>query len=107
MRGLSLKFAATDPALQLISLTGMPAYLSYVSAHMIEGPARERVALIRYATLARLDRAPSAETALAQLRKLGIAWYVVPGWEGPPWDRARKQAAFVERNMAIYATGNR
>ena len=107
MRGLSLKWAATDPALQLISLTGMPAYLSYVSAHIIEGRDREKVALLRYAALARLDRAPSAAAALGELRKLGITWYVVPGWQGPPWDRARREAAFVERNVAIYAVARR
>jgi hypothetical protein len=107
MRGLSLKWAATDPALQLIALTGMPAYLSYVSAHIIEGRDRERVALLRYAALARIDRAPSTTDALTALRRLGIAWYVVPGWQGPPWDRARREAAFVERDMAIYAVARR
>src|SRR5207245_9521707 len=35
VRGLELKWAATDPAVQLVSLSGMPAYLSYVSAHTI------------------------------------------------------------------------
>ena len=107
VRGLELRWAATDPAVQLISLSGMPAYLSYISAHTIEAPSREKIALERYAQLARLDRAPSAAAALDELRRLGIAWYVVTGWSGPPWDPARRQARFFERNVAIYAVPER
>src|SRR5882762_2501493 len=107
VRGLELRWAATDPAVQLISLSGMPAYLSYTSAHTIEAPSREKIALERYAQLARLDRAPSAAAALDELRRLGIAWYVVTGWSGPPWDREWRQASFFERNVAIYAVPER
>ena len=107
VRGLRLKWAVTDPAVQLISLSGMPAYLSYTSAHIIEAKDRARVALQRYAELARLDRSPSADAALAELRRLGIAWYVVTDGAGPPWDRERRRAAFVERNVAIYAVAPR
>jgi hypothetical protein len=103
VRGLQLGWAITDPAIQLVSLSGMPAYLSYISAHAIEAPKREKAALERYAALARLDRAPSAAAALDELRKLGIAWYVTTGWSGPPWDPARQRASFFERNVAIYA----
>jgi hypothetical protein len=107
VRGLGLKWAATDPAIQLISLSGMPAYLSYTSAHTIEGPSRGKVALERYAELARIERTPSAEAALDELRRLGIAWYVVIGWGGPLWDPARRQARFLERSIAIYAVPER
>ena len=107
MQGLELKWAATDPAVQLISLSGMPAYLSYISAHTIEAPAREKIALERYAQLARLERSPSAAAALQELRRLGIAWYVVIGWSGPPWDPARRETRFLQHNVAIYAVPER
>lgn len=107
VQGLELKWAPTDPAVQLISLSGMPAYLSYISAHMIEAPSRQKLALERYAELTRLERAPSAAAALEELRRLGIAWYVVIGWSGPPWDRGRRQASFFEHNVAIYAVPER
>ena len=107
VRGLQLGWAATDAAVQLVSLSGMPAYLSYVSAHAIEAPQREKVALERYALLARLDRAPSAAAALEELRRLGVAWYVTTGWSGPPWDPDWRQARFFERNVAIYAVPER
>jgi len=102
MRGLRLQWAVTDPAVQLISLSGMPAYLSYTSAHMIEAADRERVALRRYAQLSRLDRSSSADAALDELRRLGVAWYVTSDGAGPPWDLERRKATFVERNVAIY-----
>jgi hypothetical protein len=107
VRGLRLAWAPTDPAIQLISLSGMPAYLSYSDAHTMEGLSRGKVALERYAELARLDRAPSAAAALDELRRLGIAWYVVTGWSGPPWDREWRQARFFEGNVAIYAVPER
>jgi hypothetical protein len=107
LRGLLLGWAATDPAIQLVSLSGMPAYLSYVTAHTIEPSQREKVALERYAVLAGLDRAPSAAAALEELRKLGIAWYVTTGWSGPPWDPAWQHARFFEGNVAIYAVPER
>ncbi len=107
VRGLELKWDPTDPAVQLISLSGMPAYLSYTAAHSIEAPSRGKLALERYARLARLDRAPSAAAALEELRKLGIAWYVTTGWSGPPWDPRWQEARFVERNVAIYAVPER
>ena len=103
LRGLELKWAATDPALQIIALTGMPAYLSYTSAHIIEGRAREKIALERYAELARVERATSADGALGELRRLGIAWYVVTGWSGPRWDPEYRRAVFLDRNVAVYA----
>jgi hypothetical protein len=107
VRGLELKWAPTDPAIQLISLSGMPAYLSYTSAHAIEARARGNIALGRYARLTRLDRAPSAAAALDELRELGIGWYVVIGWSGPPWDPARTQARFFQHNVAMYAVPER
>jgi hypothetical protein len=107
LRGLRLAWAPTDPAVQLISLSGMPAYLSYTSAHTIESRAREKIALERYAQLARLDRAPSAAAAMDELRRLGIAWYVVTGWSGPPWDKEWRQVRFLEGNVAIYAVPER
>lgn len=107
VRGLQLGWSVTDPAIQLVSLSGMPAYLSYISAHTIEASQREKVALERYAALARLDRAPSAAAALEELRKLGIAWYVTTGWSGPPWDPLRQLASFFQGNVAIYAVPER
>ena len=107
VRGLQLGWSATDPAVQLVSLSGMPAYLSYISAHTIEAEQREKVALERYALLGRLERAPDAAAALEELRKLGITWYVVTGWSGPPWDPAWRRARFLERNVAIYAVPER
>ena len=103
VHGLQLKWSVTDPAIQLISLSGMPAYLSYTSAPIIVGGELGRVAMNRYAELAHLDRSPSADSALQRLGRLGIDWYVVTDRSGPPWDLGRQRAAYVERNVAIYA----
>jgi hypothetical protein len=104
VQGLRLRWVATDVAIQLASLTGMPAYLAYTVSHLTEGGQRRKVALERYLALERIDGAESASDALGQLRQLGISWYVVVGDEGPRWDRERRRAAFLEGRVAVYST---
>lgn len=107
VQGLRGGWVASDPAIQLASLSGMPAYLAYVIAHTTAGGKRGAAAQERYLALARVADAQSAPAALQELRRLGIAWYVVIGGEGPRWDRARQHAAFVEGRVAVYSAGTR
>lgn len=104
VRGLKLGWNATDWAIQLVSLSGMAAYLAYPHAHIAEGGKRGKAALQRYTELARIDRAQSPAQAIAALRALGIDWYVVAGGEGPPWDRDRRHAAFVDGRVSVYSS---
>ena len=114
VEGLTLERVYTDAAVQLVSLSGVPAYLSRPFIH----GARQTV-LERHAALAGVAGAPDAATALERLRRLGIQWYVVvsPGriWDperlqlvtdqsGPRWDRLRERAAFVEGSVAVYSS---
>jgi membrane protein CcdC involved in cytochrome C biogenesis len=107
MRGLRLGWAATDHGIQVTSLSGMPAYFSYAIAHTLEGGERGKAALQRFGELARIDRAESAARAIEELRRLRVSWYVVIGREGPPWDRERRHAVFVEQRAAVYAIPDR
>jgi hypothetical protein len=106
VQGLRPVWVASDPAIQLTALSGMPAYLAYVIAHTAAGGKRGAAAQERYLALARVANAQSAPAALQELRRLGIAWYVVIG-EGPRWDRARQRAAFTEGRVAVYSAGAR
>jgi hypothetical protein len=103
VQGLQLGWVATDAAIQLASLTGMPAYLAYAISHTAEGGKRRTVAFERSLALARIAEAQSASAALEQLRRLGISWYVVVGNEGPRWDPDRRRVAFVDGKVAVYA----
>jgi hypothetical protein len=95
----------TDLAVQLVSLTGMPAYLTRPFVHISAGGRRQEVATQRYAALGGVAREASAKAALERLRELGIAWYVVADREGrgPRWDPHRKHAVFVQGAVAVYA----
>jgi hypothetical protein len=104
VQGLRLGWAATDLGIQLASLTGMPAYVAYIYAHTTGGGRREQVAMERYAALTRVAAEDQVSGAMARLRSLGIAWYVVIGNEGPRWDPGRHNAAFVEGKIAVYST---
>lgn len=102
VQGLSPRAAATDLAIQLSSLSGMPAYLGYLAAQIGDPGERKQVALQRYALLRKVDEMDRPGEALTRLRQLGLRWYVVPGEHGPRWDLERRRAAFVDRMIAVY-----
>jgi hypothetical protein len=114
VQGLALERVDTDAAIQLVSLSGVPAYLSRPFIH-----AARQTVLERHEALAEVAQARDAAHALERLRRLGIEWYVVvsPGrvWDpqrlqmvidhtGPRWDRLRERAAFVEGSVAVYSS---
>ena len=96
----------TDLAVQLVSLTGMPAYLTRPFIHISGGGRRGQVATQRYAALGGVAGEESAPAALGRLRALGIHWYVVANRDrrGPRWDPERRHAAFVDGMVAVYST---
>ena len=104
--GLSTLFVPADLPVQLVAMSGVPAYLSRPFIHMAYGGVRAHTALARYIALRAIERETSAETALARLRALGIRWYVVAETDrsGPRWDSERRRAVFVDRMVAVYAT---
>jgi hypothetical protein len=105
-QGMQPGLVTTDPAIQLVSMTGMPAYLARPFIRIVQGGRHQEVATQRYAALGRVGREDSADAALARLRALGIRWYVVAESDrrGPRWDPERRHAVFVDRMVAVYAT---
>ena len=105
-RGLSTSFVPTDLPVQLVAMSGVPAYLSRPFMHMANAGARARTALPRYIALRAVERETSADAAFARLRSLGVRWYVVAEKDrrGPRWDPERRRAVFVDRMVAVYAT---
>jgi len=105
-QGLSTKLETTDLAVQMISMTGVPAYIERPFIHLSGAGPRALIAQQRYVALRAVERETSAETALARLRALGIRWYVVAETDrrGPRWDPERRRAVFVDRMVAVYAT---
>ena len=104
-QGLKPGLVATDLAIQLVSLTGMPAYVTRPFIHISAGGPRAQVAVQRYAALGAVAREESPTQALARLRSLGIQWYVVAEKRGPRWDPERRRAAFAQGMVAVYAVG--
>jgi hypothetical protein len=104
-QGLDTGLVTTDVAIQLVGMTGVPAYLSRPFIHISAGGPNAQIAQQRYVALRAVERETSAEAALARLRGLGIRWYVVAESDrsGPRWDPGRRKAAFVDRMVAVYA----
>jgi hypothetical protein len=107
-QGLDTVLVTTDLAIQLVGMTGVPAYLSRPFIHISAGGSHARIAEQRYVALRAVERETSAEAALARLRGLGIRWYVVAESDrsGPLWDPERRRAAFVDRMVAVYAVAH-
>ncbi len=104
VQGLSPAPVTTDLAVQLVSMTGVPAYLARPFSRTMYGGRLAEVARQRYAALGLLARETDAATALARLRRMGVRWYVVAESDGsgPRWDRERRAAVFVDRMVAVY-----
>ena len=104
--GLSTLFVPADLPVQLVAMSGVPAYLSRPFMHMVNGGVRAQTALPRSIARSAIERETSAETALLRLRALGIRWHVVAETDrgGPRWDPERRRAVFVDRMVAVYAT---
>lgn len=107
VQGLQRGWVPTDAAVELASLSGMPAYIARPYSHMAQGGERKLVALERYSALARVLHEQSASAALVRLRESGIRWYVVAGSAGPRWDPERRQAAFAAGDVAVYLSTSR
>ena len=102
--GLPLDWAPTDPGIQLVALSGIPAYLAYTISQTADPGPRRDMAVARFLELERVAQAPDAAQAQALLHGLGIRWYVVVGDAGPGWDPQRKLAAFVSGKTAVYSS---
>lgn len=103
VEGLKTGRVITDDAIQLVSLSGMPAYLTRPHIHIEGGGRRKEVALERHAALAAVAEEQSHAAALLRLRELGVQWYIVAGSTGPRWDPHRREAAFSAGLVAVYS----
>lgn len=104
VEGLKPGWVISDDAIQLVSLTGMPAYLTRPHIHIEGGGRRKEIALERHAALERVAEEQSLAAALTRLRELGVHWYVVGGRAGPRWDPRRQDAVFVAGTVAVYSS---
>jgi hypothetical protein len=102
VQGLEQRAVASDVAIQLVALTGVPAYLSRPFIHATRAKAEKALAERRFRELERIAGEPGPQEALSRLRELGIRWYVVSGPAGPRWDGERRRAAFVAGRIAVY-----
>jgi hypothetical protein len=108
VQGLKPGLVTTDLAVQVASLTGMPAYLARPFISGSVGAERREAAMRRYSELETLESEKSAAAALGRLHDLGIQWFVVAeaSRRGPGWDAERRQAVFVDGMVAVYSTRN-
>ena len=93
-----------DDATVLTGLSGDAAWLSRPAIHMDAGGREAAAVQQREQILDAVSKAPTRESAMALLRPLRVAFYVVNDAAGPAWDPQRAAAAFRADGIAIYET---
>ena len=106
VQGVPLGWVATDVATQIISLTGLPAYIARPFIHVSKHGAEEAETLRRYNALHAIAAEADFQAAMRRIAQLGVQWYVVRGAAGPRWDPGRRSAVFVKGDIAVYAAGS-
>jgi hypothetical protein len=104
VQGLREGWVAADAAIEIVALSGMPAYLARPYIHRGQSAERQWAAERRVAALRVVAQESEAARALARLSALGVRWYVVPGRRGPKWDPMRRLAVFADQQVAVYRT---
>ena len=91
--------------IDLISLTGVPAYLARTEIRMkksqcVRDILQKRIGVLQ--TLSVIDNWPEAQKFL---QTNGIRWVAFPSGGHPKWDTGLKAAAFSSKGMSIYDAG--
>jgi hypothetical protein len=90
-----------DAAIRFAALANVPAYLSRPAIHVIRPQLRATVEH-RVAQLRELESTTDPTLAFAQLRRMGITFFVVLGPQGPYFDPQKARADFQTTGAAVY-----
>lgn len=102
--GLTAEFASFDLPMTLVSLTGMPAYLSRPGLEGRKGGTRQIVVGTRLAALAEIEEQQHVDDVMKRLQRMRVQWYVIAGTQAPRWDPQRRAAAFTAGTVAVYSS---
>jgi len=91
-----------DPAIEIVSLTGVPAYLGQAGVQVTYGDERRTLVAERLARLQAIETATDIGAVFMLMRQYGIRWYVCVTSGTPRWDIERKRASFRAREAAVY-----
>lgn len=95
----------TGPAVQLVSLTGLPCYVARIDQLLTtRPPAVVEEVRRRMAVQAAVDHAEDRTAAFATLRRHGIRWYVAAAPDRPAWDEDGRGVAFLSGGIRVYDT---
>jgi hypothetical protein len=89
-------------AVEFISLTGVPSYLSRPAMQEFRKPRDVQVARDRLAISNSIEAAADASSAFALMRQTGITWYISIGTGAPRFDPTATHAAFVAGEAFVY-----
>jgi hypothetical protein len=90
---------------QIMSLTGMPAFLARSELKMLGVQCVQEIVKHRLGVLSDLSLIDDWAAARKFLHANGIRWYISTADEIPRWDRDSTKAVFSSNGMSIYDTG--
>jgi hypothetical protein len=94
----------TEDITRISALSGLPVYLSRAGVLSVQNPRIAAVVRERFAALDRIDQEVDPATALAEIRNLGIRWFVVDAEHPPRWGAPEGSAAFKAGRWLVYRT---
>jgi hypothetical protein len=89
-------------AVEVVSLTGVPSYLSRPAVQMLPGPRDRQVVRDRLAVLNDIEATANMSSAATLMRQAGITWYISIGNGEPRFDPTVSHADFLAGEAVVY-----
>jgi hypothetical protein len=100
----NVKESLAEDATRLSAITGIPVFVSRAAILSSRDSAMASVVRHRLDELVHLERETDVLAARAQLRRLGLRWFLVGGGRTPDWDPERQNIDFRYGEWLVYRT---
>ncbi|MGO9532057.1 MAG: hypothetical protein ACLP3B_12895 [Syntrophobacteraceae bacterium] len=101
----SLGFTPNSPMVEVISLSGVPAFISRPELMMKGSQSVRKIVAKRLDVLQELSSMNNWPDAQKVLLTNGIRWFLALTGEKPKWDPCLKNAAFSSNGVSVYDAG--
>lgn len=95
-----------SPITEVISITGIPAYIARSDLQMMRSGCVQKIADTRLKVLKELLILDNWHNAQHFLQNNGVRWFLVLPGEKLQWDSARKFASFSSNGLTVYDAGH-
>ncbi len=95
----------SNPIIEVISLSGVPAYISRPELYLKGSECARKITIDRLHRLEKLSKIDNWPEAKKYLQTYGIRWFLVPAGQKIAWDITSKYAVFSNEGISVYDSG--